>query len=119
VPVALAPGTPVINRDQKGGTEWQALGRPRRRDRAGVVPHVVIERNNATNLDGAAGRVGRFDLKTTVLEVSGREFAEFGTVSPGFKSRAPDQIGERHSRVVLYDMTVRGRSRVTEMSQIF
>ena len=57
-----------------------------------VVLHVVIHRKNAANLDGAAGRSRGFELKPIVSGISGRVVSEFGTVRPGFKSRAPDQF---------------------------
>ena len=53
-----------------------------------------MQRKNASNLDGAAHRARRFDLKPTVSGLSGRKFVEFGTVRPRVQIPGPRPILE-------------------------
>ena len=77
----------VPGRDKRGNRLESYAGRY-----SGVVVHVVIQPKNASNLDGAAGRVRSFELKPIASAVSGREFAEFGTVRPRVQIPGPRPV---------------------------
>ena len=77
---------------RKPMTSAPCTTRLRRAGAVRVVLHVVIRRKKASNLDAATGCVRTFEQKSIVSAFSGRNSSEFGTVRPGFKSRAPDQF---------------------------
>src|SRR5438094_2689505 len=54
-----------------------------------VVLRVVIRRKDVSNLDGIGGGRSRIELKSIVSAISGREFAEFGTVGPRVQIPGP------------------------------
>ena len=61
-------------------------------------PRVVVNRRkNASNLDGALGYVGAFELKSTVSARSGRKVSEFGTVKPRVQIPGPRPKSEYDS----------------------
>ena len=61
---------------------------PRTRGRH-VVLRVVIQRKDVSNPDGIGGGRSRIELKSIVSALSGREFAEFGTVRPRVQIPGP------------------------------
>src|SRR5256885_8842368 len=54
-----------------------------------VVLHVVIRPKTDPILDEQGGRIGNFELKPIVSDISGREVAEFGTVRPRVQIPGP------------------------------
>src|SRR5438552_10091513 len=57
-----------------------------------VVLHVVIRPKTDPILDDQGGRIGNFELKPIVSDISGRKVSEFGTVRPRVQIPGPRPI---------------------------